>query len=388
MWWLQNSLFLFFIVLLAQLTNGQVSVKDPILRQFLCDNYPLAMNAGCAILDTLKAESAYPNPANMRLNNIGIEKADEVLYFKNIDSLYLTNNKIKSFPSDLRQFFPIGRLHLGENLLTEAPSYISFIDPVLGKTGVRLVYLQKNEIANLPAEWNGVNSITQVINLEGNLLTNLTDFSEYKELRRLNVRNNLLDFDDLIPLKNIRSNYLQSLELFPQKEFEVEIEKFNYAFGDILSIDIARGLSTNQYFLIKDDIEIQQNRTGEFNIKFSSEKDFGEYYFKIRNDNFLEDNDFLTSKKYAFQRENNYGNENVEVNETLIFSPNGDGVEDELYLEGKGEVFFYTRSGKELLHGVLPFVWNGKDENGNQLTPGLYFIKQDKKAYKSVLIAF
>lgn len=368
-----------------------IDVKDPVLQTFLCSQYPLATANNCTQLDTNKATTAYPIIAAIHAANRNMVDASPIIYFTNADTINLNNNSLTSFPVDVSRFRSLDRLNLANNKLTGAPT-IKYTNAISGDTAVKLVYLQYNQITQLPSNWGLYNGKTQVIDLKNNYLKDIPSFSNYPELRRLDVRENLLSFEDLIPLMANPRWATSQFDLFPQREFDVVIDTV-VKIGDTVRVNISSGLATNSYRMLKGDRGIEDNTTGEFEIVIRSESDLGEYWFKVYNSNFTNTSDFLTSKKHTIELQEIDAGE-VEVGEVeypkevVVFSPNGDGVGDSFLIEGSGEATFYTKNGHKIRVEQLPFTWKGDNKKGTILEPGLYVININGKQHIKILIAY
>lgn len=385
MWWLQSKIVkvissVLGIVFLSINTYAQfVTVKNPILNAYFCSDFSNAMNVGCTQLDTVKAESLYTNIYKIQQSGKGISNADEVLFFKNVDTIYLNNNNLTSFPTDISRLRSLVRLNLAANQLTVAPS-IRYTNAVSGDTAVKLVYLQANKISVLPASWYTPNLITQVIDLRSNELTGIPTFQDYPEIRRLNVAENHLDFEDLIPVK-LNPRWLTSqFDLFPQKAFYIANQELDP--GDNVFIQ-APGtvLPTNTYSLLKDGVEIEVSTSGTFSISNIQPEQAGWYTIQVRNSNFPNASDYLESVPF-------YLDVRVITKKNVVtFSPNGDGVADVVFIDGNGTAKIINKGGIEVHTISLPYEWDGKDKYGNNLEPGIYYIsKSDGSVLKALLV--
>ena len=91
---------------------------------------------------------------------------------------------------------------------------------------------------------------------------------------------------------------------------------------------------------------------------------------------------FLESKAYEITRKP------VQKKEVLIFSPDGDGIEDDFLVTGKGKAVFLDNQGLEVRTENLPFRWLGDNKNGQIQSPGLYIIQKENGEYIEVLISY
>lgn len=387
-----KTFILYINLLILAIFSAQaqlITVEDTIFNEYLCDNFPLAMSADCNYLDTVKARSEYPDIDKMHLSNKGITSADEIVYFANADTINLNKNSLTSFPEDLSNFRSLTWLNLTMNKLTTAPN-IKYTHPESGDTAVKHIYLKYNKISVLPDSWYEENSRTQVVDLYDNELENIPSFSNYPQIRRLDVRENRLDFEGLIPIKQNPVWDINQFDLFPQKPFFV-YDTFTVNKGEDITLDISRNLASNEYYLLKDNVRIEKNKTGLFVISNIQEADTGSYWFKIHNSEFPDNSDFLASEKFVVQFEKKSETVSpdsswVKEDDVILLSPNGDGIADFLLIEGTGEASFINKAGSLFKKEQLPYKWYGDDANGKTLKPGLYYIKMEDESFMKVLI--
>ena len=392
------SLLVLAIVFGLGATSAQeIELKDSVLGHWLCSRTPLAMNADCIHLDTVKAESAYPVLSQIHLSNKEIRTADELLYFVNVDTIYLNINQLSSFPQDISKFRSLGRLQLTANQLTSAPD-IHYTNEVGKDTAVKLFYIGYNQLSLLPESWFQPNPFTQVIDLRNNYLTDIPSFVDYPEIRRLDVRENYLSFEELIPVMGHSKWGVEQFDLFPQRDFKVAIDK-EVEKGETRVLNFSTGLASNYYELYKDEQRIADNREGMFEVTFEEDEDLYGYSVKINNDNFPDVSDFLLSEIFSFQWtefvpptdtivvpiENK---ENVKEGDVYVFSPDGDGLADSFFIDGEGSTKLFDKNGTELRHEKLPYEWFGDNSSGVLQTPGLYFIQINEHDFLKVLISY
>ncbi len=70
-----------------------------------------------------------------------------------------------------------------------------------------------------------------------------------------------------------------------------------------------------------------------------------------------------------------------------VFTPNGDGVADEYFIDHNGEVQIISKSGQILKTLDCPAYWDGMDNSGNLLSGGLYIIySEGGESYQTVTL--
>ena len=177
-WWLSKCLIGIYLLFNCAAVAQTVEIQDEKLRSFFCENYKVAMNAQCTLLDTAVLNATFTEPQSIDLRGQNIENADVLVYFKTADTVFLRNNNLTSFPKDLRNWYPMDRLGLSFNQLEEAPTYLENER----NESVRLLYLHNNKIKKLPNEWNSVsNSKINVIDVSNNLLTEIPDLTQLRQ---------------------------------------------------------------------------------------------------------------------------------------------------------------------------------------------------------------
>jgi hypothetical protein len=58
----------------------------------------------------------------------------------------------------------------------------------------------------------------------------------------------------------------------------------------------------------------------------------------------------------------------------FVFSPNGDGIQDELFLDGNGDAFIINKEGLTVKNLRLPAYWNGSGDKGEEVPLGTYIL--------------
>ena len=68
------------------------------------------------------------------------------------------------------------------------------------------------------------------------------------------------------------------------------------------------------------------------------------------------------------------------------FSPNGDGVSDAYFIDNTGKTSIYDRSGRMIKSMPTPAFWDGTNEKGELVDPGLYFLIANEDSQKTVTL--
>lgn len=366
---------LFLLVFVGQIKAQTIVVKDTLFAKELCNDFPLAMDPTCRLLDTIVARANYSTaPIEFRAFNLGITDATELKYFSGIDSLYLNRNKLQSF-IPLSNFPELRRLHIPFNNLTQAPE-INYANSKLN-----LVFIQDNQITDLPEGWKLPNTNINGINISNNLLTSVPDFEGYLNMALLYVFGNSLSFSHLVPLKKHPKYNETNWKLFPQKAFFIT-DDLEVIPNKTVSISVKDKTGGNSYFLYHNGVLKDSNTVGDFPLLITGESESGTYKVIVKNELFTKPSQILESQEFNISV--NYPSQFKEK-DVLLFSPNGDGIGDELYIDGEGICTVYDASGKEIIVGNLPFIWNGRSSTGIKANPGMYYIKTDARFYKALL---
>ena len=350
MWSFQNNIVIFLLSLATSGLSQYVTVNDTLFAQDLCKRFPLVMSADCRQLDTLKTLTEYQNVERIQFTGKGYTNIDEILYFKNVDTIYFNMHKINTFPSDISGFTSLNWLNLANNELTVLPT-IFYRNELNQGYGTRHIYANNNLIDSLPPSWYSENNMVFIVHMKSNNLKNVPSFNNYSVIKRLNLIENELGFEELVPILNHPNKANINFELFPQKPFSVDIDSM-VRVGQTISANIATGLSSNNYYLFKDNQVIDSTRSGVFNIKIDAESDTGQYHFRVRNDNFTGEAEYLESKRVNVKLKPSL--KVINKKNVFVFSPDGDGNVDSFWIEGEGALTIYNKVGQEILTEQLP----------------------------------
>lgn len=353
--------------------QSRIKVQDPALAKVLCEQFSELMTSGCDSLDLDKAALMSPlsSSTDLNANNLGITYADELKYLTELKRIFIRDNDLTDFP-DPNNFKNLFQLDITNNNLTVAPR-INFDN----NGSFEMIQLTGNDIRKFPSWSDTTNDVMRFVNISWNRLKVLPVLDSLTNVRTLRVHRNELPFSELLKIKNIK--WYDSLDdisrLFPQHNFNVSGDT-SIAFNEDLLLDVEDKTPGNSYYLVSSNDTIAQNTDGIFTIsKELMGKDTAQFVVFIRNIGFTASEEFLQSDTFSVVI--TYPKPEKE-DEFLKFSPNGDGVDDYLYLEGSGDFSIYSAAGIELKSGSLPYNWSGQKVDGNYIVPGIYYLKTDK----------
>jgi hypothetical protein len=311
-------------------------------------------------------------------------------------ALDISNTKLASFP-DLSQNVELRELHFGQNpqfltwpnitaniqLTTIGCVYnnLSFIPSLAIYPQLKTLHCAYNKLNSLP----DLSMLTELEQLDchGNNLTSLPDLSNTKlgdspELNNfLNISENHLTFEDLIPVIISKSYFFLSYEqqTIPNQNIFVnkkQGEDFAY------DLDIDDLLTNNTYAWYHDGVEIipASNADSHKNILYLSNlksSDAGSYTCVITNSSIPD----LTLEWKQFHLSVDNTSPGVKIDENPVFSPNNDGVADNFHIPYQGIAMIFDRNGVLINELPVPGDWDGTDQSGAPAPMGTYVITVD-----------
>lgn len=129
-------------------------------------------------------------------------------------------------------------------------------------------------------------------------------------------------------------------------------------------------------------------------LSYSLINDNNTYPIEIGNEIFVEDGNYslqveddelclYTIKNAITISKPEYCTKN-DLPEDASFSPNGDKINDEITINGKGKVKITDLNGTVVRTFEIPVIWNGTDESGSSLPVGLYLLFFDDGTIKQL----
>lgn len=363
--------------LFSFLAKGQnlIKVQDPALAVVLCEQMSGLMNATCDSLDLDKI-SAVPEADIQTFdgNNRGITNADELKYITGLDTIFIRDNDLTEFP-DLNNFNSVVRVDLTNNNLTVAPR-INY--PNNGS--LRIIQVTGNKVRSFPSWGDTINNTITFANISWNRMKVLPVLDSLTQMNNLRVHRNELPFSELLKIKQLSTYemYKDRWTIFPQHNFFVSNDTSIF-FDDELNIQVEDQTAGNNYYLLSSNDTIARNTTGEFLINLELIGEFAELKFVITNDGFSEGDAFLQSNTFEvdIKYPSPYNDEGY-----LKFSPDGNGIDDFLYLDGVGDFTIHGANGELVQKGDLPINWEGKKTDGSYINPGIYYLRNSSGLVK------
>jgi gliding motility-associated-like protein len=216
----------------------------------------------------------------------------------------------------------------------------------------------------------------KVFRLNNNLLNSLPDFSGLTNLTKVDLRNNQLTFEDIIPLVS-HPLYNSAFSVFPQdsigpKETTTQNEGSSYTFN----LNVDETTLSNSYDWYKDGAWISTTTKNCYTINQLRPTDAGEYYCIISNNS----QPVLIGKQIVSYKNKlivNNSKATSQSNKEIAITPNGDGQADVFYCDEIALGKIYDRFGKVIKEVQFPGYWDGTDKNGNLVSSGYYIINLD-----------
>ncbi len=338
-----------------------IVVTDPILATALCNAFPAAMSGDCLSLDTVAALS---KTGTLQMQYYGFTSVSELKYFKNIIFLQTVDNNISNLP-DLSGFNSMTAIDIRGNPWIEYTQ----LEPVKNQL-VTLLLRKTGGTEPTIKDFSFLNTFPNLKSIEfkdfGAL--KMPDFSLYSGLTLIDIRGNKFSFKDLLPLTTYSGTLGANLLLFPQKKLSNDTIITVFCNNALtLKIPFDEGVSGITYDFYKDNSLLQSSSANVFHLDKMTEADTGIYRVEIRSNHPLFSGDSLLTGNYTIRT-------NASNNCQDLFSPNNDGIEDELYIEGSGEALIRNKQGVVVRKMFLPGMWDGKDNFGNPVAIGLYSI--------------
>lgn len=274
--YLKHIVFIFGLLglgIFTPLKAQQVVVTDSILAKALCQSYKNQMSIDCLKLDTLAASTV---TGVLSMPNFGYRDVTQLKYFNNVVSLRIENNNVYNLP-DLTKFKNLQVIDVRRNPWIK----MSQLEPI--KTQLKTLYMQKNAFTNWVKDFSFLNSYTNLSKIKINNFNAeiLPDFKNFKSLFNVDITNNKLTFEDLLPLTQI-PYYDTIFTLMPQKVLDFNDTIFVYETTPFkITIPYDTAVSGISYLFYKDSVLLQSSTSNVFTIPKVKSSDAGMYYAQI-----------------------------------------------------------------------------------------------------------
>lgn len=315
----------------------------------------------------------------------------DLTQFLSLEKIYCFENKITKIgklPASLKD------INCGDNLLTKVPD-ISLATGITSLaiysnrlvtvpdfspyTSLTLLNLGTNKLTVVP---NSISSLTalKLLTLDNNKLTTLPDLSHLTQLTSCNLIHNYFTFEDLLP-SSANSDFAKwtfaAQDSFPVVSSYKSLE--HQKFTVFLNVDdMIPGLTFSWY-----QNGMLKSTTASPVLDFASleKSDNGKYYCKITSSDPLFANVSIISQSFSILVQPNF-----KFEEELTITPNGDGRNDEMFIDEKGSLKVYDASGYLVDQRSLPCYWNGSTNSGTPLGTGFYILNINEKNTYGVTI--
>lgn len=245
---LNFSIALLFLLTAVGGISQSVPVEDPVFKQFLLDTYPSVMTAEQE-LDTVLAVSEVNHTFDIQ--GIGAEVIHEIMYFKDLDSIYAQNNNLDSV-GELGRIESLEYIDVSNNKLRYLPSVYSIV-------GFEQYKCRNNLCERVPWLQSLAPSMI-VFDVANNNLSHLHDFTAFSKLTTWDVSGNRLSFKWLLLNVGI-PNFENMAVISPQQKLSVP-PPVVLTEGETFQFDLDNSdddtVTTNTYRWFKNDVMVRQ----------------------------------------------------------------------------------------------------------------------------------
>lgn len=335
-------------------------------------------------------------PVNNKLDVLNFSE-NKIVEFPNLTNvslslkrLYFAKNELTVIP-DLNNLTLLSELNVGHNYLTfedllpvlEHPNYDSSLFVLTPQKEQTFTITEFELIEGTSGNYQ----LSVDEGLEGNSFQWYKDGSLFKT-----TTENVLEFESIqlsdtgnysVVITN-SNPFLQDLEITFSNEFEVKVipsingltsETTTNCESHVVSLDETRlsTLSPDADYLLIDSLT-GVSQPVEFNsFTLTTTGDFT--LVQLRDDEVLQ-----------------YMNNWVQLPELPVcneyLTPDGDGVDDTYYFEEEGEIQIIGKSSTNRVNLNGPIIWDGNDNNGDVVAPGLYLIVLPGDKFKHLTVAY
>lgn len=231
-------------------------------------------NLNGTLTDSIKHLQALKT-LNLADNNISAEIPPEIGQLSALEKLFLYDNQFSGeIPAELENL-SLNTLNLNRNLLSGE------IPPGLNGKKLTVLNLSNNQLSGeVPENFGGFSQLL-ILDVSGNQLEHLPDFSEssLQSLQLLSVSNNRLTFEDLEPNVGLFSGFNYS----PQANVgEAEIRVISFGENTELTTDVGGNFNRYEWF-VEGGSEVLSTQSS-YTIENAQVADNGSYFCLISNE--------------------------------------------------------------------------------------------------------
>ncbi len=226
-------------------------------------------------IDTLPDLSALTKLQQLHAWNNQLLKAPIVSSMSNLATYYFSDNHFSTLPPFSSNQKEMQVFKCENNQLDSLPNSINYF------INLQLLHIGQNKLNKIPSISNTRYTLKE-FHAEDNLLSELPDFTNFNSLTEIQVQNNTLTFEDLLPL--LKNTSVKSLFYSPQATIandSLRIVTENQAFEWVLGID--KNVQSSTYSWYKNGTFLKTSTTGIFSIEKTALADSAVYTCQIRN---------------------------------------------------------------------------------------------------------
>ncbi len=306
----------------------------------------------------------------LALNTNQISGTVDISMYNKLEALFLNHNDIIEIVG-LGQLLELEKFQAIKNRLSQ-------ITGLQNCMNLRVLRLNHNQITRIDSLTNKP-QLNIVSLIDNNLeVLPIIDLNPTVELR---VQNNYLTFEDLDELADTSVlNNIAAFEYDSQKAISVPWDSVYYNGEEVqFQVSFDQTLTNNSYAWYKDGVLLDSGVSNSFTMASLSLDNEGAYLVRVYNPMFPDLTVFtkIINVKVIMD---------VRTESPLAFSPDGDGVSDEFYLDKEALFKIYNRSSRLVRTIQGPAFWDGTTDSNELLPTDIYYIFCDDIFYKKVSI--